>query len=58
MDPGVFLASVEILRIEHITAQFSCAADDHRVPERDPGALMDADRAKDVVSRWDMHMPA
>ena len=43
-NPGVLLAGVEILRIEHGTADFGGAADDHRVPERDPGALMDADR--------------
>src|SRR5579859_3435997 len=57
-DPGVILASVEILRIEHSTAHFSCAVYDHRVPERDSAALVDADRAKDVISRRDMNMPA
>ena len=56
-DPGVLLAGVEILRIEHSAAHFGCAADDHRVPERDAGALMDADRAQHVISCRDVHVP-
>jgi len=37
------------LQIEQSAADFGSASDDHRVPERDPDALMDADRGKDVV---------
>src|SRR5580693_857511 len=43
-DPGVLLTGVEILREEHSTANLGGAADDHRIPERDPGSLMDAYR--------------
>ena len=43
------LVGVEIFRIEHSAAHFGRAVDDHRVPERDPGMLMDANRARRVV---------
>jgi hypothetical protein len=39
-DSGVLLAGVEILRVEHGTAHFGRAADNHRVPERDAITLL------------------
>jgi hypothetical protein len=57
-DPGVLLTSVEILRKEYGAANLGGAADDHRIPERDPGPLMDAYRGKDVVSRRCVQIPA
>jgi len=56
--PVVHLAVVEILGADDAAADLHRAADDHRVPQRDPRALVKADGGQDIIRRRGVHIPA